>query len=1268
MKHGFVTMLRKLRSLFAAVLVCAFVSNAVAADTFKTFDLTYTVDNETARTMLPMINEWRQSGDAWYWKSDGTKYSCGTLSAYSYDYNLEQIALQRAYEAAVNFEHTRPDGSDCNSYTYNGTKSGGENIAIGASGSGCNTAAHVFEMWQENDDDYSGQGHRRAMLSSGYKAIGIAYVQYKGVHCWVQEFGTKNSGAAATTALVGTTTGTVRLNTSKATFSISPDSNISSITYGTSKSLPKLTGWYKTPKTFVTKGIPVPDSDIKNIKWTSGDTTKLVVQNNTTVKAVGAGSTTLSYSATYDGETYTGSMNVTVSRVSISSSDVTYTIPACSYEIGGVTPKPVLKYNGQTLVEGTDYEITRYGSNTYITTNAYAYLTGLGNFTGTRYAYFSITKSDINDCVVSEIPDSYYTGSAITPQISLTYKGAALTKGTHYSVSYSGNVNAGTATATISGINYFEGTRDVTFKIQKQKPENLTFADIADQTYKGSEFTPSLTIKNGARYLTKDTDYTVKYKDNVNAGTASAVITFTGNYTGTKTLNFNIARKPLSGVTVSGNTNKTYTGSPVKQTLTLTNGSVQLAEGTDYTVSYKDNTEVGTATLTLIGSEKNYTGTRELTFKINAVTASMAECTVTGDCVYTGSALTPEFTLKYADAVFVKDTDYTVSYSYNTNAGTSARISITGISTRLTGSAVKYFTITGRSITEAEVSKIANQTYTGSAIKPSVTVKYNGTTLRSGTDYTVAYTDNVDAGTATATITGKGNFNGSYSVKFLIVKPTFDIALKVTGNGEAGLSKTPASEGDKIEVTANPETGYEVESIKFNGTAISGNEFTMTAGKATVEVTFKKGVYSITVKKTGEGTVKLSKTSAYYGDEISLTLEPEEGYLTGTVKADGKTVSGNKFTMPAKNITLEVTFDEIVMTHKLTKVEAKPATCTGKGNIAYYVCEDTECGCKKLYKDRYGQHEITLADTVVPAKGHSLEKTSAKDATCTESGHTEYWKCTACGKLFGDSEGKNEITSASTVVAPLGHDKDHAEHHAEKAPTYNNDGHKEYYQCTRCGKKFSDPDLKNEVSDADLLIPKKGAAVKGEEATVDNIIYRVTYAATDGTGTVSVIGIKDRMESVSIPATVEIKENRYIVNRIATTAFNKDTVLTSVVIGSNVVIIDDNAFQGCSNLVKVTGGAKLKTIGTKAFISCPKLKSFTITSKVLWKIGPYAFYGDKSLKTIYIKNTVKLTKSGVKRSLKGSKVKTVKVKKSKIRKYRKLFKKSNSGRKVKVKK
>ena len=125
---------------------------------------------------------------------------------------------------------------------------------------------------------------------------------------------------------------------------------------------------------------------------------------------------------------------------------------------------------------------------------------------------------------------------------------------------------------------------------------------------------------------------------------------------------------------------------------------------------------------------------------------------------------------------------------------------------------------------------------------------------------------------------------------------------------------------------------------------------------------------------------------------------------------------------------------------------------------------------------------------------------------------------------------------------------------------------------------------------------------------------------------------------------------------------------TSVYIPSSVTVIGDDAFSFCYKLVKVSGGAKLKVLGYEAFADCPRLKTFVITSKQLSKIGPYCFTGDKSLKTIYIKNTTKLSKSGVKKSLKGSSVKTVKVKKSKVKKYKKIFKKSNSGRKVKVKK
>lgn len=106
----------------------------------------------------------------------------------------------------------------------------------------------------------------------------------------------------------------------------------------------------------------------------------------------------------------------------------------------------------------------------------------------------------------------------------------------------------------------------------------------------------------------------------------------------------------------------------------------------------------------------------------------------------------------------------------------------------------------------------------------------------------------------------------------------------------------------------------------------------------------------------------------------------------------------------------------------------------------------------------------------------------------------------------------------------------------------------------------------------------------------------------------------------------------------------------------------------CLNLESVTGGAGLKAIGSNAFANCPKLKVFTINSKVLYRIGASAFYADKALVTLNLKKTTKLAKGGVKNSLKGSSVKTVKVKKSKVRKYKKFFKKKNSGRGVKVKK
>ena len=220
---------------------------------------------------------------------------------------------------------------------------------------------------------------------------------------------------------------------------------------------------------------------------------------------------------------------------------------------------------------------------------------------------------------------------------------------------------------------------------------------------------------------------------------------------------------------------------------------------------------------------------------------------------------------------------------------------------------------------------------------------------------------------------------------------------------------------------------------------------------------------------------------------------------------------------------------------------------------------------------------------------------------------------------------------------------------------------------------------KNAFSKCDKLkLQVHKIKTKGETFVFDDAIeLKVINPATDGTGTLAVISVNPDLETIVIPGVItdKVDENnsyKYKVTSIQTAKYAPyyaaTAKLKSLVIGSNVVSIEDKAFSGFPDLVSVTGGAGLKTIGTRAFEKCPKLKVFNITSKSLWKIGPFAFALDKSLKTVQVKKTTKLVKSGVKNSMKGSSVKTVKVKKSKVKKYKKIFKKKNCGKKVKVKK
>ena len=190
---------RWLSFLLAMVMVLSVMpGSAWAAGTEgrRSVEIQAVFHQESARSMLAMINEFRTGPEAWEWNADNTeKIWHSGLQELKYDYHLEQIAMQRAVEIALSFSHTRPNGEICFTATYEGTQSYAENIA--ASG-GPMDAARAMELWKETEEPYAGQGHRRNMLSAERVHIGIGHVSVDGRDFWVQEMSFDNSGAART--------------------------------------------------------------------------------------------------------------------------------------------------------------------------------------------------------------------------------------------------------------------------------------------------------------------------------------------------------------------------------------------------------------------------------------------------------------------------------------------------------------------------------------------------------------------------------------------------------------------------------------------------------------------------------------------------------------------------------------------------------------------------------------------------------------------------------------------------------------------------------------------------------------------------------------------------------------------------------------------------------------------------------------------------------------------------------------------------------------
>lgn len=153
--------------------------------------------------------------------------------------------------------------------------------------------------------------------------------------------------------------------------------------------------------------------------------------------------------------------------------------------------------------------------------------------------------------------------------------------------------------------------------------------------------------------------------------------------------------------------------------------------------------------------------------------------------------------------------------------------------------------------------------------------------------------------------------------------------------------------------------------------------------------------------------------------------------------------------------------------HDLHEHAAVNPTCTEPGNSLYYTCSR----CDKHFSDAEAQHEIQENSWVIPATGHALSHHDAHNATCTEAGNIEYWTCDVCEKYFSDAQGQTEITQAQTVVAALGHS---LQQHDAVPATCKETGNSLYYECNRCDKYFSDADALNEIEKNSWIIPATG--------------------------------------------------------------------------------------------------------------------------------------------------------------------------------------------------
>lgn len=383
----------------------------------------------------------------------------------------------------------------------------------------------------------------------------------------------------------------------------------------------------------------------------------------------------------------------------VSLDDCQISLSQDQYVYDGSSKKPAVTvtYKGQVLIQNTDYTVT-YTNDTNAG-NAVATVTGKGIFAGSKNLNYIIEAIDIGSYKLEIQSDSYnYDATEKKPEVKVVISEIAGKKyylnASSYTVKYENNKNVGTANVTVTGAGSYSGELKGTFKIL---PRDIAGATVITSQksygYTGKEIKPevAVTLSDGTG-LIFGTDYTVSYEDNTDIGTATVNVTGRGNYTGKAKGSFGIGADIKDAEIVLSKDQYIYSGKRNTPKATVVFAGKTLIENVDYTISYEDCIDAGTARVVVSG-EGDYGGTAEKTFEIAQKDITGANITIPQECYeYVSKEIRPEATVTLSDGTVLKNaTEYIVDYTDNIEVGT-ATITVKGNGNYI-GYATKSFTI-----------------------------------------------------------------------------------------------------------------------------------------------------------------------------------------------------------------------------------------------------------------------------------------------------------------------------------------------------------------------------------------------------------------------------------------------------------------------------------------------------------------------------------------------------------------------------------------------